>query len=144
MRNNANDPFTLHILGNIEKSVFLTLNVLQIEAIKQAISASAPFKKHPVDVRMSIPLFFFRFYFVLLAGRDRRSETRNKEDARRKKTGAMSIFFGLYIAACACVPILFMVLYVTKSWLGIDLFPDQHLSDFISFVSQFIEQEEHV
>ena len=128
MKNN-NDPFTLHILGNIDKSVFLTLNVLQIEAIKHAISASTRMKKHPVDCRITLPLFFMRFYFVLLAGRDRRSETRNKEDARRKKTGAMSIFFAIYVSACTCIPLFFAVFYIAKSWLGIDILPDQHLSD---------------
>ena len=28
-------------------------------------------------------------------------------------------------------PVLFLVLYVLKSWLGVDIFPDHHLSDML-------------
>ena len=129
MSKDNNDPFTLHILGNIDPNVFRTLNLLQIEAIKNAVSASIPKQKHPVDIRVQIPLFFMKLYLVLLIGRDRRSETRNKEDARRHKTGKMSVVTGAYLVISACFPILFLILYFIKSALGIDIMPDQHLSD---------------
>ena len=124
-----NDPFTLHVLGNIDPNVFKTLNILQIEAIKNAVSASIPKQKHPIDIRIMVPLFFLKLYLVLLIGRDRRSETRNKEDARKQKAGKVSMFAGAYLFISACFPILFLLLYIFKSLLGIDLMPDQHLWD---------------
>lgn len=130
MRKDSDDPFTMHILGNIDPSVFKTLNLLQLEAIKQAIAASQPYRRHPVDIRMTIPLFFMKLYLVLLMGRDKRSTTRNKEERRKQKATTMSAVFGVYLIICAAFPIIFLALYVVKSFLGIDLFPDQHLSDF--------------
>jgi len=129
MSKDTNDPFTLHIMGNIDADVFKTLNILQIEAIKQAVAAAKPYKKHPVDLRLTFPLFFVKLYMVLLIGRDRRCATRNKEDARKKKAGAMSVALGIYLTLCAAVPVIFLGLYVVKSLLGIDLMPDKHLSD---------------
>lgn len=128
----ADDPFTLHVMGNIEPEVFKTFNLLQIEAIKHAVAASKPHKQHPVDVRFCLPLFFIKLYFVLLIGRDKRSNTRNKEEARKHKATTASIATSLYLFVCAIFPVVFLLLYLVKSWMGIDLMPDRHLSDLFS------------
>lgn len=126
------DAYTQHVMSNIPKDVFRTLNVLQLHAIEEAISKNAPYQNHPVDMRGTLSLFFARFYFVILIGRDRRSYSRNKEMSRRQKASSLSWAVMIYSSICIIAPVIFLLLYIIKSWLGIDIFPDHHLSDLIS------------
>lgn len=126
------DAYTQHIMSNIPPEVFSTLNIVQIQAIESAISSNAPFRKHPVDLRGRLSFFFIRFYFVILVGRDRRNSSRNKEDARRAKAKSLSLATFLYALICMVAPVMFLTLYLLKTFLGIDIFPDHHLSDFFS------------
>ena len=124
------DAYTQHIMSNIPPEVFSTLNIVQIQAIESAISSNAPFRKHPVDLRGRLSFFFIRFYFVILVGRDRRNSSRNKEDARRAKAKSLSLATFLYALICMVAPVMFLTFYLLKTFLGIDIFPDHHLSDF--------------
>ena len=126
------DAYTQHIMTNIPPEVFSTLNIVQIQAIESAISNNAPFRKHPLDLRGQLSLYFIRYYFVILIGRDRRSSSINKEERRRTKAKSVSVMMFIYALICMLAPILFIALYLIKSFLGIDIFPDQHLSDFFS------------
>ena len=74
---NHTDPFTYHVYESIEPSVRATFTPRQVHAIETAIRANKPFQKHPVDIRGAFPLFFFRAYFVILMGRDKRQPTRD-------------------------------------------------------------------
>jgi len=127
------DAYTQHIMSNIPPEVFSSLNIVQIQAIESAISRNAPFRKHPVDLRGRLSLFFVRFYFVILIGRDRRGFSRNKEDARRAMARSLSLATFLYALICMVAPVMFLAIYLLKTFLGIDIFPDHHLSDFFSF-----------
>lgn len=127
--NAAVDPFTQHVIGHIDPQVLRTLNLVQLEAIRQAVSASAPRLRHPVDVRFSLNLLVARYYVVLLGGRDRRSEVRNREMARLRKIRGNSLLLAIYLIATASLPIVLLILYALKSLAGIDLVPDQHLWD---------------
>lgn len=122
------DAFTQHIMGHIDPQVFKSLNIVQLEAIRQAVSANAPVKRHPFDFRGTVPLYFFRLYFVLLVGRDKRSDVRNKELARRNSAKTFSVMMTLYLFFCALLPVAFIALYVLKSLMGIDL-TEGHLTD---------------
>lgn len=125
------DAYTHAVYQKIDQQVRTTFTPRQVIAIENAIRASKPFQKHPVDFRGVIPCFFARFYFVFLMGRDRRTPTRNKELRRRKQAGIASAMFSVYLALCALLPLLLLGLYFVKSMAGIDIFPDQHLSDWL-------------
>lgn len=124
---NEVDAFTLHVMSKIEPQVLKSLNLVQLESIRSAISANAPFKRHPIDIRVVIPLFFVRLYCVLLIGRDSRATQRTLENQRRQTTFRLSKHSLLYIALIAMIPTTLVILYVVKSALGIDILPDQHL-----------------
>ncbi len=124
------DAFTDSIINKIDPEVYQTFNPAQIEAMVEAISACRPLAKHPIDLRGILPLFFSRFYFVLLMGRDRRSETQRIEAERRRRGAFMG---GLFLAMCLMSPLVLILLfaaYILKSVMGIDIFPDKHLWDF--------------
>lgn len=124
------DAYTQFVLGQIEPRVFSTLNLVQLEAIRRAISASAPYQRHGIDLRGTLNFYVAKYYFVILMGRDRRSAVRNKEMARRQKLRGMSTLAFLYLVATASIPLLFLALYLVKTLAGIDLLPSQHLLDF--------------
>lgn len=128
-KKNKVDAYTQNVMNSIEPTVFKTLNLVQLEAIRQSVSANAPFRKHSIDIRGSIPLYITKFYFVFLIGKDRRSSTREKEIHRKEIAKGVSILGFIYIILTLSIPILFIFLYALKSFLGIDIFPDRHLND---------------
>jgi len=127
------DPFTYHVMERIDPKVRASLTPAQLSAIKEAISASRPLKKHPIDIRGIIPVFFVRYYFVILSGRDRRLYTKRIEEKRRWLT---SLSGGLTLFILGMVPlilILVLLLYLIKCTCGIDIMPDIHLKDLLTF-----------
>jgi len=123
------DAYTQHVMSKIDAEVFSSLNLVQLAAIREAISANAPFRKHPVDIRGTIPLYFFKFYFVFLLGKDRRFSTREKETLRRQAAGSMSLIVFLYTAFCVAIPAVLVTLYGLKTLMGVDVFEGFHLGD---------------
>ena len=73
-----------------------------------------------------IPLFFWRFYFVLLMGRDRRRSTARSEVERRNAAGLVADL--VFVAALLGQLLLLLAvgLYLIKSALGIDLMKNLH------------------
>jgi hypothetical protein len=129
-KNDSAEAFTHYVFSKIDPEIRKSLTESQFKEIKEAISAATPLKKHPVDIRHTIPLFFFRFYFVFLMGRDRRSKTKNLEFNRRKSSNTI---FGSIFLIIVFLPLLimsFLILYYIKSKMGIDIFDDFHLIDF--------------
>lgn len=74
--------------------------------LKQAIARATrprPWDDHPIDIRLSIPLPFARYYLALVAGPERRPRERRKAErsARRLVTAGnvmfvMTIVVGFY------------------------------------------------
>ena len=121
------DAFSHHVLSQIDPAVYHSLTPRQLSEITQAIRSSRPLKKHVVDIRGAIPLFFVRYYFVFLMGRDRREAVVGAETGRRKR---WDLAAGLGFLTIFILPLfltLFLFLYVMKVSLGIDLFPDWHV-----------------
>jgi len=127
--NDSSEAFTHHVINRMDTEVRSSLTAIQLTEIKAAISANAPFKKHPIDVRGIFPLFFARFYFVVLIGRDKRIKIKRSELIRRRESDlVMDVLF--YLIMLSPILLLIMtVLYLSKTELGIDIFPDSHLID---------------
>jgi hypothetical protein len=127
------DPFTHHVMQQIDPNVRASLTPAQLSAIKKALMARRPMKQHTINVRTVIPLFFARYYFVLLLGRDRRVSTKRVEEKRR---WASSFSGGLMFFILGLSPLILLVLllsYIFKSVVGIDIMPDIHLKDIFTF-----------
>ena len=54
----------------------------QIESLKNACGR-LHWDKHPVDIRLSVPVLIARYYLVLLAGPERRNAIRRKDERAR-------------------------------------------------------------
>lgn len=125
------DAYTDSVLRRIDTDVLDSLSPDQYKAIKEGISAAKPYARHPIDKRGVLPLFFARYYFVFLMGRDKRTNT-VKEELNRKRTGGViggAMFF--VFALSPLILAVLIVLYFLKSASGVDLMEDQHAWDLI-------------
>ena len=62
--------------NKISPEVQKTFTHEQIQAIKIACESNNSYRRHPLDIRVSVPIPGLRFYLVLLAGKERRSKQR--------------------------------------------------------------------
>lgn len=67
------------ILSRMSEAERLAFSESQINTLKGACTR-LQWNSHPVDIRLSIPMLFARYYFVLMAGREHRSAARRKEE----------------------------------------------------------------
>jgi len=76
--------------------------------------------KHKVDLRgtFKFPLYQWRFYYVVLAGKNYRELNRQEKRMSIFVTAVVSSLFLMFSATLGL-----LVLYLIKSALGIDLFP---------------------
>ena len=70
------------LMGSIAPAVLESLTPEQREGIRAAARRDG-WDKHPVNIRMSLPLPLGRCYVTLVAGRDRRSAARREKDRTR-------------------------------------------------------------
>ncbi len=77
----------------------------QMEVMKSACKG-LKWGAHPVDIRLSIPTLFNRFYVVILAGKERRGKARRSDEKHRHRFNRVSNYLfislimglGLYLA----------------------------------------------
>ena len=111
-----NDPSIRSLLSRMPENVQRTFSDKQLIHLKVAIGARQ-WGKHTVDYRGVIKFFKYRYYFVLLAGRNRR-ELSEKEQKIAGILQAITIaIFSFFV-----ITILLLVVYLMKSALGIDIF----------------------
>lgn len=119
--------------SSMEKSVADSFTAEQRKALKKSIT-NQDWHQHNVDFRptLALPFLPWSFYLVLLVGINRRGLL----PAERFIAFAMLLFIifiiGLLIIGCALV-----LIYLLKSWLGIDLFPNESLGIWDQFKSYF-------
>jgi hypothetical protein len=122
-----------YYLQRIEGNVHDRLSPEQLAAVRTALESAIP-KPSPkvVDLRVNIDLIVSRFYIVLFVGKDRRKRQRSYTATRFTKIAnwiaAIMMLVGLNLAISVFI---FLVAYLIKSALGINLFPG-HLYDYMS------------
>ncbi|MEM5531612.1 3-phosphoshikimate 1-carboxyvinyltransferase [Pseudoalteromonas arctica] len=112
MPNLKEDPALRSLLNRMPESIQHSFTDEQLVYLKIAIGARQ-WGSHSVDCRGVVRLFKYRYYFVLLAGRNRRqlSATEKKASAIAQTTLVTLGFF-----------IVLLFIYLLKSALGINLF----------------------
>ncbi|MBO3458095.1 hypothetical protein G7B40_034760 [Aetokthonos hydrillicola Thurmond2011] len=74
-----NDTVFAEFLAKIDPEIADTFTDEQLDAIKEAFG-SRSWNRHPIDVRVSVPIPGIPFYLVLLAGSERRSKQRLRSE----------------------------------------------------------------
>ena len=131
---NSSEIYADFTMSRIDQSVRETMTDTQLKAVREGLLANQPYKRHAIDIRGTLPFFIASFYFVILAGRDKRRKTVNKEKRRAFEGNlsmgyVLSILFLSLIGAVVWVAIL-LVIYWVKRELGIDFFPNTHFLNF--------------
>lgn len=86
-------------LRRLPREIRSSLTPVQESALRAAAAGRA-FTTHPVDIRLSIPTPFGRFYLAILGGRERRSRARLATERRLRPlaTTANVLFAGATLA----------------------------------------------
>ena len=116
MSNLQQDPAIRSLLERMPKNIQTTFTDEQLAHLKIAIGARQ-WGNHAVDCRGVVKLFKYRYYYVFLAGRNRR-ELSVKEQKVARFTQAII----LSLAVSFIILFTLLVLYLIKSALGIDIF----------------------
>jgi hypothetical protein len=120
------DPYSDEVLHGIPEEIRRTFSTEQRVAIKRAIAAP---RRHGVDLRFVIPLFFTQVYVVLMVGKDRRHSVQKVQHERRTAMQRMTLATLLAFAGLILLMAALALAYVGKSRAGIDLSPNSHLKD---------------
>ncbi|BBB25465.1 hypothetical protein [Amphritea japonica] len=117
MDQQTKDWFEEGLFKRLPEDVRGSFSQEQLAALKVAFGARK-WGKHPVDIRGTLKIWTWRYYFVILLGRNRRELSR----AEQKTAAFMQAFFlMLFLTFSTLLGLL--VLYLIKSAAGIDLFP---------------------
>lgn len=121
------------LLNRMDKEVAESFTYKQRKALSQCLSVRE-WRKHPIDFRptIALPLFPWSFYLVLLAGANKRELT-NAE----RLAGFLMFFVVIFIFALLLIGCALLLIYLLKSWLGIDLFPNESLGIWEQFKAAF-------
>lgn len=111
----THDPVIVRLLEKMPNKVAKSFNEEQLSHLRNAIGARE-WGKHKLDLRGTIKLYKWRYYYVVLAGRNRR----NLSSAEIRIAMLINATF---ITLFITISILFglVVLYLIKSALGINL-----------------------
>ena len=126
------DPFVRGLLAKLPASARATFSDEQLLALKAALGGRA-WGVHALDIRWTLKFWRWRYYFVLLAGRNRRELSRREREVARM---AMALFVAGFITLSTLLGLL--VLYLAKSALGIDLLPGFSLGIWGWFQDSFL------
>lgn len=127
--------FTIsRIVRSLEESEPLSDH--QKSLVRGVLLAESQAQKHSIDVRIFLPLVFRNYYLCIFAGRDRRRSTLNLHAIRwfktRRRFSKIVLYASLLIGSLILGGLIIWGGYRLKSWLGIDLIPGWHFSDFVA------------
>jgi hypothetical protein len=115
----SNQPAIKKLLSKMPEDVANSFTDEQLTHLLTAVG-SRSWGKHKIDLRgtFKLPLYRWRFYYVLLAGKNCRELSRQEKQMSIFVTAVVSSLFLMFSAVLGL-----LVLYLIKSALGIDLFP---------------------
>lgn len=121
------------LLSRMDKSVADSFTHKQRKALQKIIN-TRDWHKHDVDFRptLALPFLPWNFYIVFLFGVNKRDLLPAERFMAATMFLLVLFFMGLIVIGGALV-----VLYLLKSWLGIDLFPNESLGLWDEFKSLF-------
>jgi len=111
-----NDPLVRELLERMPEAERDSFSDRQLQALKSAIGSRRLWTRHAVDLRGGFSFWTWRYYFVILGGRERRRLTRKDVLMMRSVTALVASVFFLFSLLFGL-----LILYLLKSALGINL-----------------------
>jgi hypothetical protein len=109
------DMFVSNLLRKIPAEHRDSFSDIQLQALKVALGARS-WGAHAVDIRGTLRLWRWRYYYVFLAGRNIRSLSRRQETVLRATEITFLLGFLVFSLLLGV-----LALYLIKSFMGIDL-----------------------
>ena len=106
------------VLNKMPADVASSFSEEQLIALNKAIGGRS-WARHKIDLRGTVSIWRSSFYFVILAGKNRRELSRFE-----KQLGQLSTAFVLTLFLLGSALLGLLLLYLLKSAIGIDLFPN--------------------
>ena len=121
------------LLNSMDENIAQSFNYKQRKALNKSLNMR-DWRKHSIDFRptIALPLFPWSFYLVFLAGANKRELTNGERFIAFFMFFVVIFMFGL-LAICVGL----ISIYLLKSWLGIDLFPNESLGIWDKFKHYF-------
>ena len=114
------DNFSQEFFEHIPEELSETFTPEQLLTLQDVFAKK--WARHPIDVRHSFGFWRWRYYFVIIGGHERRDLTRRQEHIfRLTELCLLAAYLGFSVLLGL------LAIYLTKSALGIDLFPNFHL-----------------
>ncbi len=112
------EPAIRELLARMPKTVADSFNEEQLSHLLTAVGARS-WGRHTIDVRgtFKIPFYRWRFYYVLLLGKNYRGLSRKEKQLSLLTS---TLVFSLFLILCSLGGLL--LIYLIKSALGINLF----------------------
>ena len=92
--------------------------------------------RHAIDLRFTLPVLARTYYFVFLAGIDKRPRSRNRAERRSHPLATLGNFLFLMLILLLLVSFVFGALYVLKSAFGLNVAPGFSLGIWDSIQSE--------
>lgn len=122
-----------NLIKEMDNAVVESFTPVQLKALKKAVQIRE-WRKHSVDFRptLALPFIPWSFYLVLLVGINRRSLS----GAEKFLAAAMFLLI-IFLSGLSLLGLAFLLLYLIKSWLGIDIFSGSSLGLWDEFKNLF-------
>ncbi len=115
------EPNVKNLLSKMPNEVAQSFTDEQLTQINLAL-AGRRWGQHKLDIRGTLSFLSSRYYFVVLGGKDKREASRTLRNIN--SFGVSLLLFGITVC-CSIFGLL--VLYILKSWMGINLFENYSL-----------------
>lgn len=126
------DPFVKNLFERLPEEMHASFTDEQLIHLKIALGARS-WGDHKIDFRGTVKFLRWRYYYVFLAGRNRRDLSRRERAISRLiQAGLVSLFL------CFSTGLGLLILYLLKSAAGIDLFPGFSLGIWDWFKTSFL------
>lgn len=126
------DKFINELLAKLPQASRDTFSDEQLVALKAGLGGRA-WGRHAVDLRWTLHFWRWHYYFVVLAGRNRRELSR-----REKAIARAALAITITTIALASTLLGLLILYLVKSALGINLIPGLSLGIWSWFQETFL------
>lgn len=111
------------LLSKMDPEIAASFTYKQRKALQKSIS-TRDFRNHTIDIRptLALPFLPWSFYIVFLGGINKRSLTPTE-----RFSAALVFIAAIFVVGAIILGLIFVILYLLKSWLGIDIFPNESM-----------------
>ena len=135
----ADHHFVRKFAASMPSHIAETFSDAQLRAIIRAYGVRS-WGKHAIDIRFALPVLARTYYFVLLAGIDKRPRSRNRAERHSHPLATVGNFLFLVLVLVLLLCFVFGVFYVLKSAFGLNIAPGFSLGIWDSIQSEVVGQ----